>query len=265
MLELRLNLGGPQRVSTMKVFYLNLTESADRRAYIEEMFSHEELVRITAVDGLQWSNGKVDEHGRYQWDEQKLQKLIRHRIIHPLFKRYYDLHPRELGCSKSHEKAWGLLLASDEPSCVVLEDDVQPTGDATNYRFEDVLRVPDGIDLLYLFSPKHPGRRIRLWPDGRVRWVRSLMGYWLNRKAAKSMSGAAYPAVYQNDWQIPWRLLEPLRSQMKSSHYPDDWEELPSIEARGLFQPLIEHSKHAKITTFTCHGGKPWIRDELLP
>ena len=174
--------------------------------------------------------------------------------------------PREFGCNKSHEKAWSLFLSTDEPCCVVLEDDVKPTvADLTGAIVNKLKKMPRDIDMLYLFGPSHPGDRIQLNSDATVKWVRSLMGYWINRRAAKLMIEAAIPAVYQTDYQIPFRLFDGIKGKLSSKQFPKEINMLPSVRSYGLFDPLIEHSEYAKKSTFTNTGDKPWIPKEMLP
>jgi hypothetical protein len=248
-------------------YYINLEASGDRREAMVSVWGRGELTRIPAVDGAVWSDGTFDHFGRYNWSKPALEALIEESAILKEYMGYYRLMPREYGCNLSHELAWKTFLKTRERYCVILEDDTEPAGNAITSGLGSSLEgVSPGVDLLYLFSCSHPGDRIRTLPDGRVRAVRSLMGYRINRKAAELMVRAAHPAVYQTDWQIPFRLSEPLKTLTRDGKlHPNVWEDLPVLDVRGVKEPLVKHSKLAKISTFTSTGDKLWIPKFMLP
>lgn len=244
----------------MEIYYINLDESIERREAMEKAFPHDRLTRVPAVDGAVWASKDVDRCGRLLWNPAKLTALKEIGAIHREFERYSPLYPRAFGCNLSHVVVWKMLLETKAGSCIVLEDDTQPTPRMSGVSVaRSVGGLTEGVDFLYLFDEWCPGHRIRLHPDKSIRFARSLMGYWINRKAARVMLKAAAPAVHQTDWQIPFRLFEPLRKNLPPAILPRDLELLPAIVARGIRRGVIEHSPLAKWSTFTVDGRKPWL------
>lgn len=243
-------------LSNLKVRYVNMEKSSERRDSILSDFSDSDLIRIPAIDGnLNFSNGEFDIHNRPKWDDKILTKLEDINVVSSDFRSFYDLTPPELGCNLSHNLAWKLFLNSDEEYSIFIEDDVSP-----NRSLKDI-EVPDDCDVFYLVSQDHPGGRIKYNNKMEVIFSRTLMGYVLSRKAAELCLLASKPFTYQTDWQIPLRLF----SSFQGFKRLPKWKELPKLKAYGPKESFVIHNVHSKISTFTKEGNKVWIPKSLLP
>lgn len=245
----------------LKIYYINLDRCINRRQAIEFAFPQENLIRIQGIDGLQWSDGTVDEYSRYNWDTAAKDKFILRGVLATCETHRRPLMPMEVACNLSHVSALLTFLDTKDPAAIILEDDVEPTSYLQSHKINDLLKIPTGADMVYLCGPEHPGRRLSLYKDGQVKWARTLMAYWVTRRAAELIVQAAVPMCYLLDTQAQVRLfksLEPYKQNWVSS----ELKELPRFKAFGLFKPLIQHSNYAKITTFTKDGTKRYIPKE---
>src|SRR6056300_343912 len=86
------------------IYYLNLDGQPERREYMENQFKYWEIdnyERVSAYDGR----------------EDDLSDIIKGR--------YPDMMSSgEIGCTTSHLKALKMFLETDEPYCILMEDDV---------------------------------------------------------------------------------------------------------------------------------------------
>ncbi|MEJ2023420.1 MAG: hypothetical protein P8Y00_00080 [Deltaproteobacteria bacterium] len=211
-----------------------------------------DVIRVPAVDGLAWSDGTYDAEGKPRWG----------RIpedVDPTF-RYFEMFPTTYACNLSHRQAvikflgvtdeWGI---PDEWG-IIVEDDTEPVADLSE------IEVPDDCDFYYLIGSQHPGSRISLYPDGQVYGFRTLAAYVLSRRAALSALRALRPIqYYQADHQVPLRCFE---SALRGRWEHPEWPELRQrIKAYGQPESIVQHSEHAKISTFTRDGRKPWVPD----
>jgi len=97
----------------MKIRCINLDRSTDRWKHVSSAFR--DLIRITAVDGMQWSNGSFDEQGRPYWGDVP-------KDMDPSF-RHFKMFPTTYGCNCSHLQAMEHFLATDEQWTIIIEDD----------------------------------------------------------------------------------------------------------------------------------------------
>ena len=245
----------------VKIYYINLERCAERRALMTKYFCREALVRVPAIDGMDWSNGGFDSRGKYLWDESHYDRFVKEGTVAGVGVKSRHLSPMEVACNMSHIRALQTFLDTKDPWAIILEDDVMPTGRLDGKALCDLWEPHLDADFIYLCGPNHPGERLRLYPDGQVKQGRTLMAYAVSRHGAQLMLRAAYPMCHLMDTQIPARLFESMRSKSKC-FIPRDLEKLPRFRAYGLFDPLIQHSKIAKHSTFTSDGTKPWIRAE---
>jgi len=234
-------------LQNLKIRCINLDRSKDRREHVSSAFC--DLIRIPAVDGMQWSNDSFDEHGRPSWGDVP-------EDIDPSF-RHFKMFPTTYGCNCSHLRAMEHFLATDEQWTIIIEDDTEPVGNLS------VIEVPDDCDWYYLLGASHPGCRLSLYPDRQIRASRTLGAYALSRRAAELAILAMRPIQYfQTDHQIPLRCFE---SILRGNWAMPDWLELPyRIKAYGQRESIIRHSAHASVSTFTIDGRKPWIPASML-
>jgi len=239
------------------IYYINLDRCRDRREAMESSF-FDDLIRVPAIDGFVWTTGEVDSNGKYCWKKTVKDDFLKYKILPTSLKKCVGMSPMEVACNFSHIRALRTFLCTNNDYGIILEDDVEPIKQGS---LLDYIKFPLQGDILYLCGPKHPGDRLRLYDDRQVKWARTLMGYVVSRKAAKLMIRAAFPMCYLMDTQIMVRLYKSLE-QFKKNWVSPELEELDRFKAYGLLDPLIQHSKYAKITTFTKDGTKPWLPDE---
>lgn len=235
------------QLRNLKIRCINLDRSSDRWEHISLVFR--DLIRIPAVDGMQWSDGTFDKDGRPRWGS------IPGNVDFSF--RHFHMFPATYGCNCSHLKAMEDFLSTDEPWTIIIEDDTEPVGDLST------IEVPDDCDWYYLIGASHPGCRLSLYPDGQVRSSRTLAAYALSRRAAELAILAMQPIQYfQTDHQIPLRCF---KSTSRGNWAMPDWPELPyRIKAYGQQESTIRHSAHASVSTFTIDGRKPWIPESML-
>lgn len=245
----------------VNIYYINLKRSTDRREAIERSFLQDNFIRIEAIDGTKWTNGVYDEYGRLNWNQNILRSFKRNSIVADIDSKYNNLFPVEVACNLSHAKAWIAFLEDENDWGIVLEDDVEPSLQLGSKSFNEAFQPIPNADMIYLCSPQHPGNRISLYKDGQIKWARTLMGYAITKKAAKLMLEAIFPMCYLADCQIPVRLFESL-APFRKNWVHESLLELKRFKAYGSFNPLIQHSEHAKVSLFSRDGVKKWIPKE---
>jgi GR25 family glycosyltransferase involved in LPS biosynthesis len=192
----------------MKVYYINLDRSDDRRKMMESSFCGQELLRISAIDGMEWAiDGEFDDRGFPVWKFECRDKLINEGML-------FDnsiLPPTHVACNLSHRKAIQEFLNTDDEWAIIMEDDVEPYGKLLRNggTIEDNLIIPDGSDVFYLCGTR-PDRRICVFDDGQIRKIRTLMGYCLSRKAAELFLNSTVPMMWLSDHQFPICCFESL-------------------------------------------------------
>jgi len=86
------------------IYYLNLDGQPERKEYMEDQFKYWEIENYTRVSAY---DGRDDD------------------LSHLLKGRYPDMMSGgEIGCTTSHLKALKMFLETDEPYCILMEDDV---------------------------------------------------------------------------------------------------------------------------------------------
>jgi len=88
----------------MKIYYINLDQSTERRDWMESQLSvlagdDIQYQRIAAIDGSKLSAEEITTHT-------------------------HSLSPNQLGCSLSHRRAWELIGTGADEYGVVMEDDI---------------------------------------------------------------------------------------------------------------------------------------------
>lgn len=161
----------------IKIFYINLDESVDRREWFENQARRLDLRinRIAAVPGARLAPGEL----------QRLQGRVSSNIA---------LGPREIGCFLSHRKAWEAFLQTGEPWGFIAEDDLHLSMDARPF-FESPDWIPADADVIKpetTFRKAHMSRASLAAPGGRV--LRRLLslhggagGYFVSRSSAEAL------------------------------------------------------------------------------
>lgn len=224
---------------------INLSKSVDRMQHISKVF--DSVKRIEAINGMIYSDGTFNSKGVPNWSF----------LPNNVNCSYFKMFPTTFGCNLSHIKSWIDFLDSNEEWSIVIEDDTEPVISLHK------LEIPDDCDFYYLIGSNHPGRRLMLYNDGKVKFTRTLAAYLLSRKAAYLAIEAMEEGHYfQTDWQVPFRIFE----SMQGCKVPQPkWKlNLPRIKAYGPINSIIQHSKFSKISTFTKDGTKKWIPTNLL-
>lgn len=160
----------------MKVYYINLDRSPERRAWFKQQAEALELdlVRVPAVDGRELPAAELDYWKGLSSGEDGI-----------------NLSPGEVGCFLSHRRAWEAVLAGDEKWAFIAEDDVHFSIHATSFLLDDGW-IPSEAEVVkaetdlkrHEFSPN-------FWPAPAGHKLRRLKsthlnagGYFLTRKAA---------------------------------------------------------------------------------
>ncbi|HEU6456543.1 MAG TPA: glycosyltransferase family 25 protein, partial [Roseateles sp.] len=156
----------------LPIFYINLASRPDRRQHVERQLVALGLAatRIEAVTAADCG----DIPGS-------------------------SLSPAELGCSRSHQKIWRLLLEQDIAAALILEDDVLLSAHLPTVL--DDPNLTDGVDAIQLETRQTSAMVGRLVPSkaagiGRGRLMSSSMGaaaYVMTRAFAKRL--LAHPQV----------------------------------------------------------------------
>lgn len=161
----------------MKVYYINLDRSPERRAWFTQQAEALglDLVRVPAVDGRELPAAELD-HWRQLSEGNKV------------------LSPGEIGCFLSHRKAWEAVLAGNEKWAFIAEDDIHFSRNAAAFLADDSW-IPAQAGLIkaetdlrrHEFSPTS-------WPTPFGHELRRLKsnhlgtgGYFLTREAAARM------------------------------------------------------------------------------
>jgi len=97
-------------IKNLKIYYINLDRSPQRKSFMENQFSKLGLnaTRINAVDGKELPKDEVDEI------IERLKVKNEHYTLPNL---------GEIGVYMSHKKAWELIVNQEEDFALVLEDD----------------------------------------------------------------------------------------------------------------------------------------------
>jgi glycosyl transferase, family 25 len=91
----------------LPIFYINLASRTDRREFMEEQLAALGLsaVRVEAVTPDDLSAEEITSY----CDSSRLRHL----------------RPRELACTRSHERAWEMMIAAGQGRALILEDDAE--------------------------------------------------------------------------------------------------------------------------------------------
>lgn len=130
------------------IYLINLDQSTDRLAQCDKLLQQHNLAyeRVPAVLGKNLSDAEVDKY----YDETANRK-----------KHYRTLSKGEIGCYLSHRECWRRIATSDAPYGVVLEDDINITGDVKK-AIELIQSVEFDWDLVKLAPYNRKTRKVVL-------------------------------------------------------------------------------------------------------
>jgi GR25 family glycosyltransferase involved in LPS biosynthesis len=203
----------------MKVYYINLDRSEDRRKMMESSFCGQELLRISAIDGMEWAiDGEFDDRGFSVWKFECRDKLINEGI---LFENSI-LPPTHVACNLSHRKAIQEFLNTDDEWAIIMEDDVERSKVylKDGELIEKKVVIPSDADMFYLCGTR-PDRRIYVFDDGQVRKTRTLMGYCISRRGAELFLKSTIPMMWLSDYQFPVCCFDSMSNNIRENKIRD--------------------------------------------
>lgn len=117
---------------------INLDRSPNRWEFISKQFANLNLpvTRVSGVDGNKLSAET----------QLNLQPPLKEKWEFPR-----RLLPGEIGCYLSHVKCWKILVESDDPWALIVEDDIRISAEARKF-FLDASWIPSGIELVQPFA-----------------------------------------------------------------------------------------------------------------
>ena len=130
------------------IYLINLDESKDRLAACDQLLTQHGLVyeRVPAVLGKALSESEIAK----VYDQEANRKS-----------HYRTLSQGEIGCYLSHRECWRRIAESDEPYGIVLEDDINITGDVAK-AIELIKQVDFAWDLIKLAPYNRKTRKVLL-------------------------------------------------------------------------------------------------------
>ena len=162
------------------IYYINLKKSKERREFMKEHYSKNNIVRISAYNG------------------DKLH--IYNDIILP-YRIWCRQHKYQIACSLSHIKAIITSLNNGDKESLILEDDVS---DEYKHLWENsineiIFNKPDDCECLNLLcSNTSQLKHISQLREKYVKWNNTLFGagsYYINRKGMEKI----YNLFFKND------------------------------------------------------------------
>ncbi len=194
----------------MKVYYINLDRSPERRAWFTQQAEALglDLVRVPAVDGRELPAAELD-HWRQLSEGNKV------------------LSPGEIGCFLSHRKAWEAVLAGDEKWAFIAEDDIH-FSESTKIFFQNISWVPPNADLVKAETDlrRHQFSR-KYWSLTRPYTLRKLQsnhlnagGYFISKHSCKillsytknkceAVDGLLFAKIFMKEHKLKVYQLDP--------------------------------------------------------
>tara|TARA_A100001015_G_C14890431_1_gene672182 strand:- start:106 stop:843 length:738 start_codon:yes stop_codon:yes gene_type:complete len=191
----------------MKVYFINLDRSKDRRKHIESNLRKlgVDAERVSAIDGKTLTKEYISE----VYDEQKCLKKHRKKLI-----------PNEIGCALSHLKIYKKIVKNNLDGAIILEDDVK-----LDHRFIHAIKQIEKLELksstVILLNQAH---QIFTWSrklDHNIyKTYKSLctISYYINQEGAKDMLSSFNPIDQAID---SWYQLSKDKIVTLYSFYPE--------------------------------------------
>jgi len=185
----------------MKIYYINLDRSEDRKQSLESICSSQNIVseRIKAIDGK-----KLDIN------DKKYEKAI-HKIKW-WFEKNNLQNIGHFGCYLSHMKTYETFLNSNSEYCLILEDDIELlTNDLKSEIIKNMNNLPDDWNILLLGyeidgrkkNVKNANKNTKL-NNGllNINYFVGLHAYIINRQTAKIL----LENLQTLDWILDWNI-----------------------------------------------------------
>ena len=185
----------------MKIYYINLDRSEDRKQSLESICSSQNIVseRITAIDGK-----KLDIN------DKKYEKAI-HKIKW-WFEKNNLSNIGHFGCYLSHMKTYETFLQSNSEYCLILEDDIELlTNDLKSEIIKNMNNLPEDWNIL-LLGYEIDGRKKNVKNGNKntklkngllnITYFVGLHAYIINRKTAKIL----LENLQTLDWILDWNI-----------------------------------------------------------
>ncbi|MCD7059464.1 glycosyltransferase family 25 protein [Pelagibacterium xiamenense] len=186
----------------MPIYYINLSERTDRRAFMEEQFARlglaaERIEAVTPADIPEADIARYCDNTRPSY-----------------------LRPNQLACTLSHEKAWRTMLEAGHARAVVMEDDAVLSAllpafldDLDGVAF-DVVRFEAAVRKVRVLPPvAQAGPRIALRPFRST--LPGASGYVIGEDAARSLLGHPMLRLLANDLVLYGALAGPAKDFMR--------------------------------------------------
>ena len=238
------------------VLVINLNRSKERLDKMEKLFSQENLMRIEAIDGIQWSSGSCDKEGKPLFNKNKLSSLYKQGILGRKALDRWPIIPAEVGCSLSHLKVWEYIIEKEIPWTIVLEDDIKPTPylkGTLQESIEKQFKVPDDAEVIFLAGANNPWNAVVV--DSQNKFIKGYgtFAYAISLRGALRAYRAMTPMYFPIDIQWFARAFKEAEIRINSPLL-----EIERGQAYGLSYGLIDVSEENNISTMTPNGKKPW-------
>lgn len=187
------------KINLPPIFVISLKRSQDRRKSISSQFNSLGIPFqfFDAIDGRQLSEGDLKSV-----NFQKAKELCGH-----------DLSLGEVGCSLSHIKLYEKCLEENIDEVIILEDDIMLKKDFLTVLTECFKKKLSSCEILYLFHGKaktsffytklyneYKLRKVRSPSSHSKRFITGTVGYYVNKKAMRTLLDIAYPVRMPADY-----------------------------------------------------------------
>lgn len=244
----------------METFCINLDRSPYRMDAMRKVFPLENIKRISAIDGRMWESGETAPKGQQLFKEHVKNMLVESGFLSENFAAGFVVTPCELATALSHKLVWQKIIDDNLDAAIVLEDDIQPCGDATLKKLEDCFEMPQDADVLLLTGPDKEfdieGLKVKFTSLDHNRLVMNAFGgcaYVITKEGARRAIQAITPLKYHFCRQ--WWIQACKGTGMFASGVSTQKD---CGKIYGVPLALVEHSEHAKESEATNCGSKPW-------
>lgn len=175
----------------MKTFVVSLTRSLDRRNYMRDLLSKEDIKDYEFVDAVDGRCMSEDEVAR-RFDVEKFCKSVYRKPL-----------AGEIGCTLSHQLCYRKFLGGSEEKVLILEDDVIVSGDLSKVLASIDIFLTGNDPKVVLLSGWYWFSREFCDSQG-IKYAKVIdgfltHGYALNRAAAEIMKDD-YPYYLADSW-----------------------------------------------------------------
>lgn len=244
----------------LKTFVLNLDRSRDRMDAMRKAFRYDRLDRVSAIDGRYWESGDYAKTGQPLFKPETKQQLIDASVVSDKTCEDYIITPGEAAMCLGYKKIWQKIIDEDLPAAIVLEDDIQPCGNALDKPLSECFTMPDDADAMLLTGPDKlfdiEGIHVpftALTIEHHVMVAFGSCAYAITNAGARKALEAVTPLRYHlaRQWWIT--AFKNTKMYVNGLTKKDNAGFL-----YGVPSALVEHSENAKKSDVTASGGKPW-------